>query len=212
VRARTSDDTTGYGPPVPFAHNQQMKVAGSIVLICWAVFAIVWIVGAFTAKPAAEEYRGWPRWWYRVPIFVVLVLLSWRRSAVSLSVTLWSASWAAAISADALAIVGVAIAIWSRVALGVYWSGDVVMKDAHVIIDRGPYRFVRHPIYSGVLLMALATALLWGRLDGFAVFAVVCAGLVIKSRFEERLLSTRLPVEYERYKARVRHVLVPGLL
>jgi uncharacterized protein (TIGR03435 family) len=129
-----------------------------------------------------------------------------------MNISLWSVSLAVVVVADVVTVVGLAIAIWSRVALGVYWSGNVVVKEAHVIIDQGPYRFVRHPIYSGVLLMLLGTALLSGRLVGLLLFVVAVAGLTAKARLEERLLSEHFPVEYASYKTRVKRTLVPWLL
>jgi protein-S-isoprenylcysteine O-methyltransferase len=125
---------------------------------------------------------------------------------------LWSVGWPIATSAGVVTIVGVVIAIWSRVALGVYWSGNVVVKEGHMIVERGPYRLVRHPIYLGVLLMLFGTALLWGVGGGIALFCMAFAGLGAKAFLEERLLGECFPAEYGAYKARVKHALVPWLL
>jgi protein-S-isoprenylcysteine O-methyltransferase Ste14 len=192
--------------------NSQMRVAvGWVVAICWVAFGLVWIVGAFTAKRAAEGQRGWRRWPYGVALAVLLLLVT-RGPTVPATLILWPESAAVLASAAAITVIGLMIAIWSRIALGIYWSGNVVVKDAHVIIDRGAYRFVRHPIYSGVLLMVIGTALWWGRLVGLVICAVTFAGFMIKARFEEQLLSKHFPVEYGRYKARVKRALVPWLL
>jgi protein-S-isoprenylcysteine O-methyltransferase Ste14 len=186
-------------------------VAEWLVPICWVTFGIVWIVGAFTAKPVAAGQGIWRRWCYRL-VFVALLVAITGRSTRTMTIDLGSVAWAVLMSADVITVVGLVIAVWSRVALGVYWSGIVVVKEGHVIIERGPYRFVRHPIYLGVLLMVLGTAVLWGSRSGLVIFVVVLAGLGAKARFEERLLSARLPAEYGAYKTRVKYALVPWVL
>jgi protein-S-isoprenylcysteine O-methyltransferase Ste14 len=187
-------------------------VAGWVVAICWVTFGIVWIVGAFTTKRAAEGQRGWRRWRYGVPLVVLLLIVTRQANGLTIDTTLWPVSLALLVSADLITIIGLMIAVWARVALGVYWSGNVVVKEAHVIIERGPYRVVRHPIYSGVLLMLLGTALWWRRSVGLLMYAVALAGFIIKARLEERLLSEHFPVEYGRYKMRVKRALVPWIL
>jgi len=67
------------------------------------------------------------------------------------------------ITGDAIAWTGLGIAIWARIALGSNWSGLPTFREGHELIQRGPYRFVRHPIYTGVLLMMLGSAILLGR-------------------------------------------------
>ena len=186
--------------------------AESVVPVCWAIFAIVWIVGAFTVKPVAQGQRGWRRGWFWLAVVGLLLLTTRARTAPSMNVALWSVGWAVVMGADVVTVVGLGVAIWSRVALGVYWSGNVVVKEAHVIIDRGPYRLVRHPIYFGMILMSLGTALWWGRANGLVLFAVALAGFTVKARLEERLLTEHFPAEYGAYKTRVRHALVPWLM
>ena len=62
--------------------------------------------------------------------------------------------------ADILTGAGLIVALWARTILGTNWSSNVVLKEQHELIERGPYRFVRHPIYTGVLLMVLGTVTL----------------------------------------------------
>jgi protein-S-isoprenylcysteine O-methyltransferase Ste14 len=187
-------------------------VAGWVVAICWVTFGIVWIVGAFTAKRAAEGQRGWRRWGYGIALIILLQFVTRRPTGLTIVTTILPVSVALLVSAALITIIGLMIAVWARVALGVYWSGNVVVKEEHVIIERGPYRVVRHPIYSGVLLMLLGTALWWRRSDGLVMCAVALAGFIIKAHFEERLLSEHFPVEYGRYKARVKRALIPWIL
>jgi protein-S-isoprenylcysteine O-methyltransferase Ste14 len=184
-------------------------VAGWAISLCWVIFAIVWIVAAFATKRTVERPRTWSRWWF--VIVVAGVMLIRRQRPGSLDVVLWSVSPAVAMGSVVITLLGLGIAVWARVTLGVYWSANVVLKEDHAVIERGPYRIVRHPIYSGVLLMLVGSTVFSARLAAVVVLAAACAGLWIKARSEERLLSERLPA-YARYKNRVKWALVPWLL
>ncbi len=102
------------------------------------------------------------------------------------------------------------MAIWSRKTLGVEWSQDVELKQGHKLIERGPYRFMRHPIYTGHLLMGLGTAIASGLLIAFVGVASFAIGFWIKLRQEERLLLRGFPDEYPAYQSRVK-ALIPYL-
>jgi protein-S-isoprenylcysteine O-methyltransferase Ste14 len=75
----------------------------------------------------------------------------------------------------ALCLAGSALAIWARYLLGTNWSGTVQLKRDHELIQRGPYRVVRHPIYTGLLLLFLGNALEVGEWRGLLAVAIVFA-------------------------------------
>ncbi|MHB8421103.1 MAG: methyltransferase family protein [Myxococcales bacterium] len=107
-----------------------------------------------------------------------------------------------------LTALGIAVAIEARVALGRNWSGRVTVKEGHELIERGPYRLVRHPIYSGLLLALTGTALLQAQpadLGGVATFGIAFA---LKIRLEERFLSAEFGEAYASYRKRVK-ALIP---
>jgi protein-S-isoprenylcysteine O-methyltransferase Ste14 len=111
---------------------------------------------------------------------------------------------AVAIQTFALAMIlaGFGITIWARHHLGQFWSGRVMLKVGHELIQTGPYAQVRHPIYSGIFLAMLGTALFvgeWRALLGTAIFFV---GHWVKARREEELLATQFGAEYEEYRQR----------
>jgi protein-S-isoprenylcysteine O-methyltransferase Ste14 len=105
------------------------------------------------------------------------------------------------ILAGSLCVIGLFIAIWARATLGSNWSSAVTLKQDHELIMRGPYRFVRHPIYTGLLLMLGGTALISGRLGAIAGLASGFLGLWIKLRQEEALMMRHFPADYRKYKA-----------
>jgi protein-S-isoprenylcysteine O-methyltransferase Ste14 len=83
----------------------------------------------------------------------------------------------------------------------------VEFKQDHELIESGPYALVRHPIYTGLIVMGLGTAINYGRAFGFALFVALCGSLWWKARQEERLMSSHFPGAYADYKARVRAVI-----
>jgi protein-S-isoprenylcysteine O-methyltransferase Ste14 len=109
----------------------------------------------------------------------------------------------------ATTISGFAVAWWARITLGRLWSGSVTRKVDHEIISAGPYRMVRHPIYSGLLLSVAATAALRGTVAAVLGAAAIGIGLFVKARVEERFLRSELGRErYDGYARRV-PMLVP---
>src|SRR5207245_212562 len=109
-----------------------------------------------------------------------------------------------------LCAAGIAFCWWARLHLGRLWSGGVIVREGHRVVDTGPYAVVRHPIYSGVFLAIIVFAAIRARLADM-VFAV---GLVtfftLKARIEERFLPEQLGAAYDDYRSRV-PMLVPLL-
>ena len=95
-----------------------------------------------------------------------------------------------------LALIGMAIALWARMALGQYWSDRVIVQADHQLVRTGPYTHMRHPIYSGVLLAVLGTALVVGEWRGVLAFAILLTNYAIKAKREERILSERFADEF----------------
>ncbi len=184
-------------------------LTGLLILACWVSLGVYWNISARSVKPTVEG-QNWSGRLARMPIwlgYIVLVVI-WvyplgmvliRRTAVSSSL------------AVAICALGLLVSIWSRRALGKEWSRDVELKQGHKLVERGPYALVRHPIYTGHLLMGMGTAIGSGLLVGFAGLALFFVGFWIKLRQEERLLVRNFPEEYPAYRARVR-ALVPYVL
>ena len=188
-----------------------LELAGRFIAVCWVVFIVVWFIAAWFAKRTVERSGTWLRW----IVWIAAILLVATRSGwmgLANGVSLWRATPGLAVVAAAVTAAGLSVALWARAALGGNWSGAVVLKEQHDLIDRGPYAFVRHPIYTGVLLMVLGTVTVSGTRAGVIVLATMVAGLIVKARREERLLTTHFPELYPRYRARVRARLIPFLL
>jgi protein-S-isoprenylcysteine O-methyltransferase Ste14 len=95
--------------------------------------------------------------------------------------------------------------------LGTNWSGTVTIKQDHELITGGPYRFVRHPIYSGLLLAFIGTALARGEWRGVLAVALTFVAFWRKLRIEEQWMRQQFGVAYEEYARRVA-ALAPHIL
>ncbi len=177
---------------------------------CWIAWLVYWVIMAFATKRTVER-RGFIG--YRL---VTLILVAgWVTVGGLLHVSsqsqLWQTTFALGVVSDCIVLVGAAFTVWARITLGRNWSAEVTFKQDHELIESGPYALARHPIYTGIIVMALGTAINYGRAIGFALFFSLCGGLWWKARQEERIMSGHFPAAYAEYKARVRAI-VPFLL
>jgi len=174
----------------------------------WAAFGIYWIGTAVlkrsdsneTESPQSRESR-----FYRPLRLLILALtfslLFWQGTAfgflgarfVPSSSTVTGAGFVAA-------LLGLAVALWARVRLGRYWSDKVVLQEGHRLIRNGPYAYMRHPIYSGVLLAVAGTALVLGEVRGIAAFVMLLVNYSIKAKREERILGGEFGEEFKLHR------------
>ena len=109
-----------------------------------------------------------------------------------------------------LLTVGLSIAILARRTLAGNWSGQVALKKGHELVTTGIYQYVRHPIYTGMLMMILGTALSLGTLGAAIGFLIILIGILLKLKQEEKLMAEHFAEEYESYKKRTK-TLIPFL-
>jgi protein-S-isoprenylcysteine O-methyltransferase Ste14 len=105
---------------------------------------------------------------------------------------------------------GLAFAIWARRTLGKNWTARITTGGTQELVIRGPYKIVRHPIYSGLLFAILGTAIVIGQVRGFVGFLIVLIAVLIKLRREESALREYFGDTYEKYRRRVAP-LIPAL-
>jgi protein-S-isoprenylcysteine O-methyltransferase Ste14 len=181
--------------------------AATVITLCWLVFGIVWAVSALFVKRTIEQSLGW----VRLLAFAVVIWVLARVSRVTgPPQSLWPGTALLGALAALLTVAGLVVAVWARAVLGRNWSGTVAFKEGHELIERGPYAYVRHPIYSGLLLMGLGTAIERARLESFLMLAMALVGLAIKAQFEEQLMIRHFPEAYPQYRRRVK-ALIPGV-
>jgi len=175
----------------------------------WIVWFLYWLAAAYfvQATKASEGMLG--RMQHLVPLLGGFALI-FNDPAHPLIYGRWHHSAAGAYAADALTAAGLLIAVWGRLHLGRYWSGMVTLKEGHRLIRTGPYRFVRHPLYTGFIAAVLGSTLAAGTGDALAGFVVILIAYLIKLRREEALLTREFGDEYLRFKKEV-PALVPGI-
>ncbi|HTX31802.1 MAG TPA: isoprenylcysteine carboxylmethyltransferase family protein [Solirubrobacteraceae bacterium] len=163
-----------------------------IVAVVWGVFWVGWFLAAITATPGARPRRA------RVPGLLFVIAFVVLRSSGATGGAIHSPPVRAL--GLLLLAAGLGVAIWARVYLGRNWGMPMTEKERPELVTSGPYRFVRHPIYSGLLLAMLGSALaatLW--------WLVILAGLgsyfIYSARVEERLMTTAFPDAYPAYRA-----------
>ena len=176
---------------------------GRAIVALWVLWALSWGMAAlWSAKsekraPAREEII------YRVVTAVGAFLFAISVHRYEGALRLWHVGWMGAWVCVAFEAIGFAFCWWGRIHLGRMWSSAVTKKEGHHVVDTGPYALVRHPIYTGILLAILSTAVAKGTILGIVGGAVITAGLVIKARLEERWLRAELGAAYETYRGRV---------
>jgi protein-S-isoprenylcysteine O-methyltransferase Ste14 len=173
-----------------------------VFAVGWAAFWLYWFVAAFSVK------RGRAPWTRELGIraVIVLVVIVLIRSGTFRDRGLNTDLWLAGIGLVLFAL-GLGFAIWARVHLGRNWGTPMTQKDDPELVTSGPYHLVRHPIYSGILLAGVGTAV---ALSWVWLTAVVLAGIyfVYSATVEERFMTEQFPDAYPQY-VRSTKMLVP---
>jgi protein-S-isoprenylcysteine O-methyltransferase Ste14 len=177
----------------------------------WFAWVVYWFLAARVVKPTERREPIVSRMLHVVPLALAAWLLwSDRLPVPFLDVRLFPwAPWQFWLGAIVTAL-GMLFTVWARVHLGRNWSAMVTVKHGHELIDTGPYRLVRHPIYSGLLVAFIATAFAVGEWRGVLAVLIAWAALWRKLRFEERWMSERFGEAYAAYRKRV-PALIPFL-
>jgi protein-S-isoprenylcysteine O-methyltransferase Ste14 len=176
-----------------------------VFAVGWASFWLYWLLAAFSMK------RGRASWSHelRIRVVIVAVALLLVRLGAFRGHSVDTEPWRAGIGL-ALFALGLGLAIWARVHLGRNWGTPMTRKDEPELVTSGPYRLVRHPIYSGILAAGIGTAV---ALSWLWLAPVALAGIyfVYSATVEERYLAEQFPDAYPRYKRSTR-MLVPFVL
>jgi protein-S-isoprenylcysteine O-methyltransferase Ste14 len=182
-----------------------MRVVELVFAIGWGAFWLYWLAAAFSMKKGRVS---WSRdLGIRAVIAVIVILLVHGR--VFRDHGLNTDPWRAALGLVLFAL-GLGFAIWARVHIGRNWGTPLTRKDEPELVTSGPYHLVRHPIYSGILVAGVGTAL---ALDWLWLIAVVLAGIyfVYSATVEERFMTEQFPAVYPVYKRSTKMV-VPYVL
>ena len=185
-----------------------------LLRVLWILLITYWTISALRAKKVATQESLIMRFLsYWLPLMVAVYLLGpgeWfghtliRENFVEHTNTV-------GIIGLVFAAAGVALACWSRYLLGRNWSLAVQKKQDHELITAGPYKFVRHPIYTGLLLLFTGNAIIVGDYRAIIAVAIVFGSFWYKLRKEEKWMNEAFGAAYVQYSKRTK-ALIPGVL
>jgi protein-S-isoprenylcysteine O-methyltransferase Ste14 len=180
-----------------------MHTLKAAIAIAWIVFWVYWLASAFGVKKGRASTR-------RIPLnglsalAVILLLRVFRGGSLEVHSPVLGAIGAVVFAS------GIALAIWARIHLGRNWGMPMTQKAEPELVTSGPYRFVRHPIYSGLLLALLGTALATN-LIGLLIVAVLGTYFYYSASVEEKNLVATFPAAYPAYRNSTK-MLIPFVL
>jgi len=175
-----------------------------LIPFMWLAWVIYWLVASYSAKRTDRREPLGSRLLHLLPLTVAGCMLGADRLPGSflnerLFPRLPAVLWAGAL----LTAIGLLFAVWARLQLGRNWSASVTIKQDHELIVTGPYALVRHPIYTGLLMAIIGSAMARGEWRGLLAVLIAWAALWRKLRIEERWMADHFGQRYDGYRRRV---------
>jgi protein-S-isoprenylcysteine O-methyltransferase Ste14 len=169
----------------------------------WLGWGLYWWALSRNVKPVARTEPVSSRLAHIVPLLIAAILIGMPRIPLTaLGRPLPLAAWPFWIGA-VLTAAGLLFTVWARVHLGTNWSGVVTVKENHELIQSGPYAIVRHPIYTGLLIAFVGSAIARGEWRGVLAVAIVLWAFWRKLHTEERYMREQFGDTYRAYSERV---------
>jgi len=184
-----------------------------VIPFLWLASAVYWVLSASRVKATAREESIASRTAHLVPMAVAVLLLFAPRSLPwgVIGERMFAGGPATHWIGAAAVAAGLAFAAWARVHLGKNWSGTVTVKSDHELIRSGPYRFVRHPIYSGGLFAMAGTVVARGEWRGLLAVLIMFAAVWWKLQREELWMGEAFGENYAKYRSEV-SALIPFVI
>ncbi len=182
----------------------------SVVAACWIVFLVYWFISSFFAKKSVTKRNFRWKWIVAIILFAIIINSGVRLFSISFSPIfsqLFFPSYTVEFIGSFFAVVGVIGAVWARTTLGRNWSGYVTYKKDHELVTNGPYRWVRHPIYSSLLLMLIGTFIYDPTLVVIIIFPVYFGIFFWRIRKEEEIMINLFGNKYRNYMKRTKRLI-----
>ena len=179
--------------------------------LIWVGWLISWVAASFWSGRTRKRVPILEAWTYRSAIIGGgILIMPWTTRTVA-EKRIWDVGYDGTYALAGVMLAGLAFTWWARIHLGRLWSSAITRKEDHRIIDTGPYAVVRHPIYTGLIIALLATAVAMATVGALLGAGLIAFGLWLKACSEERFLMAELdPDGYRAYRCRV-PMLVPFL-
>ena len=179
-----------------------------VVPICWIIFILDWSVSSlFVKKSLTKQGPGWIIWRVAVALFVILFIRLNKSGALSFFRFSFQSLFSFVIPGSVLTVLGLFGAIWARINLGRNWSGYVTYKEGQTLVTTGPYRYVRHPIYTSMILMFIGTILYYGSLIISVIFVILAINFILRTRKEEEIMIKLFGERYKEYMKRTKRLI-----
>ncbi len=191
--------------------NEYIKIG---LKVTWLIVLTYWFISGLSVKKIEHQETFFKRFMqYWLPLIIAILLLgpgdwyghSWLRENFIEHTNL------VGIIGLSISIIGAIIACTSRFTLGKNWSLSIQRKEDHELIKDGIYKFVRHPIYTGLLLLFIGNAIIVGDYRAIIAVLIVFVSLWLKLKKEEKLLMEIFGTKYIEYKNKTK-ALIPYLL
>ncbi len=174
---------------------------------CWVAFSIYWDIAAKNSAPAKSSETKASRGIHVFLANAALIMIGAPIHGLGRFVAASSAMMTVGLLIE---VAGVSVAIWARQHLGRNWSGEITIKQDHQLIQTGPYQHLRHPIYTGLLMMYVGLTVATGEWLGLVGLAVAMIAYWRKTRMEEANLGIAFGAAYDTYR-RGTWAIVPGV-
>jgi len=185
---------------------------GEAFKVIWIGWVASWVAASWWSGRTERRAATCETWIYRIVIFAGAILIAPWTSRALVERPTWQLGYYGAFALVVVMLMGLALTWWARTLLGRLWSSAITRKENHRLVDTGPYAFVRHPIYTGLIIALLATAATEATRVALLGALLVALGLWVKARAEEYFLLSELGLEaYASYRRRV-PMLVPFLM
>lgn len=185
-----------------------MSPFNTVIIACWIIFWLYWLISAFGTKknvtPRIKQFIA-----VRLGIFVLAVILfrflnvqnySFENRVITTNDVILAVGFIIFIS-------GLLLAVWARVYLGKNWGMPMTQKQNPELVTAGPYKYIRHPIYTGILVAmlgaAIASSIFW-----FIIFAITAMYFIYNAIGEEKIMMKQFPKAYLDYKSKTK-MLIP---
>jgi protein-S-isoprenylcysteine O-methyltransferase Ste14 len=167
----------------------------------WAIWMVLWLAMAFFSKSTKRRESPGQRLEHLLPVLLGFLLIFWEGPmAAWLAKAIFPDDPALMLACVVATLLGLLFSVWARLALGSNWSGTVTIKAGHQLIRSGPYRFIRHPIYTGMLAALCATVITERLVSGVVGFTIVLFALWRKAKREESFLSQEFGPAFDEHR------------
>lgn len=171
-----------------------------VSIAIWCLFSIYWSIAAKKSADSQSSESMGSRQFHVVMVNLCLLLLV--VAVPGLTQRFMPAGRAISAAGLALQLAALGFAIWARKHLGRNWSGEVRIAAGHQLVRTGPYRLIRHPIYTALLGMYLGTMVVSGQVHALLAVVIVCLTYWRKIRMEEKVLAENFGEEFGEYRRR----------